>query len=190
MDQDTWSYWIDIWLNYSDLLNAINRIELDFKVKIHFLEPSRLEKLYSKIDKSFFRNRLDFINISLQTSSQRILKLMNRSYNINNILDIILDIRKMNENVRVNTTFMYWFPTETFEEFQDYFRMVKYFDYTDFILYSEKKWLKLTELKKNSIPEIYKKYIYYQKLNKIFPNKIENSYFLKVDIMLMLKYLY
>lgn len=191
MDQDTWSYWLDIWLDFSALLNAINKIEWDFKVKIHYIEPWKLGKFYSKIDTSFFEKRLEFVNITLVTLSQRILKLMNRHYDIRSILDIVLDIRRLNKNIKINTDLVYGFPTETFKEFKEYFHIMKYFDYTTFILYSEKSGLALSQIQKNSPQEVYKKYMYYQKVHKLFPGKIENSYFLKVEkIALIVKLLY
>lgn len=191
LDQDSWSYWIDLWnIDFSDLLNEINKIDMDFKVKLYAVEPSRWKKVYSKIDVSFFENRLDFINLPLQTSSQRILKLMNRHYNIQEIIDIAVELKKINKNLTIETSIIYWFPTETFEEFKDYFRLFKYFDYVEFMLFSEKNQLALSKIKKNSIEEVYTKYKYYLKVQKAFPNKIEESYFSNIDMPLVLKYLY
>ena len=82
---------------------------------------------------------------------------MNRSYDISNIIKIVNEIRELNSEIKVYTEFVYWFPTETFEEFKDYFRIIKYFDYTTFMMYSEKKELNLSKIQKNSPSEIYKK---------------------------------
>ena len=98
IDEDCWSYWIDIWKDFSFLVNEINKIEWNFNVKFYYLEPWNLERNYEKIDKSFWINKVSYIRITLQTTSQRILKLMNRSYNIEKVLSISEELKKLNKN--------------------------------------------------------------------------------------------
>lgn len=139
IDEDSASYGLDRGVDFADLLNEINKIEWDFQMKILYFEPWRLQRLYHKIDKNVWSKITGFA-VPLQTTSQRILKLMNRSYNIGNVLDIVRDIRNHNKDIIINTHFIYWFPTETFEEFKSYFQVMNLFDELRFWYYSDRKW--------------------------------------------------
>ena len=65
---------------------------------------------------------------------------MNRKYDILNVISTVNNIKKLNNNIIITTQFIYWFPTETFEEFKDYFRMINHFDELRFWYYSDRKW--------------------------------------------------
>lgn len=173
IDEDCWSYWVDIWLNVSDLLNKINNIDADFTIKFYYFEPRNLEKYYHLIDKSFFEKRLEYIRVPLQTTSQRILKLMNRSYDIEHVVDILKEIKSINKKVIVESILMYWYPTETFEEFKDYFRLLKYFDCIDFLCYTAKKWTKSYNMPKVSSGEMLKRAKAILSISQRYPGKIE-----------------
>jgi len=190
IDEDVWSYWIDIWSNFANLINVINKIEWDFKVKFYYLEPANLEKYYYLIDKTFFKKRLSYARITLQTTSQRILKLMNRDYNINNVLSIVKNIKNINKDVELGSIIIYWYPTETFEEFKDYFRLLKYFDCTDFLCYAAKEGTKAYFLPKNSYDDVLKKSAYILKIKSIYWNKIDPVIWTLKERKLILKTCY
>lgn len=172
LDEDSASYWLDIWLDFADLLNEINKIDQKFKLKLLYFEPWRLEKLFNKIDDSVWE-RLDYLCIPLQTTSQRILKLMNRHYSISNVIDISQKIKKLNPNLLLVTQFIYGFPSETFEEFKDYFRMLKYFDELRFWYYSERPLTKAASIKwKLSKEEMIKRLVFLWKMKSKFLNRI------------------
>jgi tRNA A37 methylthiotransferase MiaB len=64
---------------------------------------------------------------------------MNRNYDISNIVNIVKKIRNINKNIKITTQFIYAFPTETFDEFKNYFSMLKFFDELWFWYYSDRK---------------------------------------------------
>ena len=139
IDEDSASYGLDIWKNFAQLLNEINAIEWNFRLKIFYFEPGRLERLFHTIDPAIWNRIINFC-VPLQTMSQRILKLMNRSYNIPNVLSITQEIKRINPNIIITTQFIYWFPSETFDEFKTYFQVINYFDEVWFWYYSDRKW--------------------------------------------------
>gem|GEM_PF-5785076 len=65
-----------------------------------------MEKLYEKINPEFWL-KVEHFCIPLQTLSQRILKLMNRNYDIQKVIDISKEIRKINPNISITTQFIY-----------------------------------------------------------------------------------
>lgn len=173
IDEDSASYWLDKWIDFSVLLNEIWKLELDFKLRIFYFEPWRLEKLYEKINPEFWL-KVDHFCIPLQTLSQRILKLMNRNYDIQKVIDISKEIRKINPNISITTQFIYWFPTETFAEFKSYFSIMNDFDEIRFWYYSDRKWTQSISFPwKINKMEMIKRLIFLWKiklknLNKIF----------------------
>lgn len=173
IDEDCWSYGIDIWLDFAFLINTINRIDWDFNIKLYYLEPSCLEKNYAKIEKSFWINRISYVRVTLQTTSPRILKLMNRKYDIERILEISSELRGLNPKIFLWAIVIYWFPTETMEEFKDYFRLLKYYDCIDFLCYAEKQWTKSYNMKKNSYEEILRKSYVILKMKDKYRDKID-----------------
>lgn len=138
IDEDSASYWLDQWVDFAELLNRVNKIEWDFKIVIFYFEPSRLEVLFDKVDTEVWHRIKNFC-VPIQTTSQRIVKLMNRNYNISNVIDRVKKIKKINPNIYITTQVIYWFPTETFEEFKDYFRLLSTFEELWFWYYSDRK---------------------------------------------------
>lgn len=178
IDEDSASYWLDIWLDFADLLNEINKIDWDFKIKIFYFEPGRLEKLYDKIDKNFWDKVRNFC-VPLQTTSQKILKLMNRKYNISNVIDIVDNIKNINNKIVITTQFIYWFPTETFEEFKEYFKMINHFDELWFWYYSDRRWTESVQfLGKIDKKEMVRRLIFLWKVKERYINKVfdKNEY--------------
>lgn len=185
IDEDSASYWLDINKDFADLLNEVNKIEWDFKIKIFYFEPWRLEKLFEKIDKTLWKKIIGFW-VPLQTTSQRILKLMNRNYNIKKVVKIVGNIKKINPKVTIFTQFIYWFPTETFEEFKDYFNMLRNFDILWFYYYSDRLWTKATNFSsKVDKKELSRRMIFLRKvkekyLDRIFDKNLSLSIWLKI----------
>lgn len=172
IDEDSASYGLDIWLDFADLLNEINKIQWDFKIKIFYFEPWRLERLYSKIHKDLWWKITHFC-VPLQTTSQRILKLMNRHYVIEKVTGIVESIKRINRSIKITTQFIYWFPTETFSEFTDYFRMLKYFDELWFWYYSDRKWTKSINFnKKTPKNELSRRMLFLWKIKEKYTNRV------------------
>jgi tRNA-2-methylthio-N6-dimethylallyladenosine synthase len=71
---------------------------------------------------------------------------MNRHYDIDKVVEIVKEIKGLNPKIEISTQFIYGFPTETFEEFKDYFKMLSVFDEIWFWYYSERKGTKSVDI--------------------------------------------
>ena len=56
----------------------------------------------------------------MQSGNDRILKMMNRRYDVQKYTEIVRKIQNEIENVTVTSDFIAGFPSETEEEFQDF----------------------------------------------------------------------
>ena len=69
------------------------------------------------------------LHLPIQSGSNRILKLMNRRYTVENYLEKVDYLKKLVPNIRLTTDIIVGFPTETEEDFKatcDLIEKVKY----------------------------------------------------------------
>jgi tRNA A37 methylthiotransferase MiaB len=135
---DCGSYGMDLGTDLVELMKAL-RVSTDvgFSLNIHYIHPSRLIELYPKMNAEVIKS-LHFMNVPIQSASQRVLQLMNRNYDLESLLGIVDDMRKLNPDLWVQTHFIYGFPTETRKEFEASFLAAKYFSDAIYFRYSER----------------------------------------------------
>lgn len=111
-------------LSFAQLLTEICKLEGDFTLTFMTSHPKDLTD--DVIDTIAREEKIDkYIHLPAQSGNNRILKLMNRSYTREKYLDIIRKIREKIPNCRITSDFIVGFPTETDEEFQDTYNLVK-----------------------------------------------------------------
>ena len=140
LGDDCGSYGLDIGTDLAELLNKINKIKGEYTIDIHYLEPFRLEVLFPKINRAVFK-KIYAIRIPVQSVNQRIIRLMNRRYNINKVFRIIKEIKKISPSIVLRTHIICCYPTETRKEFMSNINCLawKYFDEVKFFCYSDRK---------------------------------------------------
>ena len=115
LSDDCGSYGLDIHTDISVLLNNLINFKQTF-FNINFFEPNKLNKYFDKINKEFWK-KVFFINIPIQSTSSRLIRLMNRDYSIHQIFDIVRRIKIINPHITIATSIMFSVPTETEKEF-------------------------------------------------------------------------
>lgn len=112
-------------LNLSILLDKIFE-KYDVKIALRYLEPKPFLKHFETIKKYCETGQIELIYLPIQSGSNRILKLMNRSYQIDNeFIEKILFLRH-NTNVTFYTNWMVGFNSETELDFQKTIELAKY----------------------------------------------------------------
>jgi threonylcarbamoyladenosine tRNA methylthiotransferase MtaB len=102
--------------DFSDLLLELEEIDGLERIRISSIEITELnEKFLNVLAKS--KKIVDHIHIPLQTGCDRILKLMNRKYDMNYYFDKIEKIRKIRPNIAITTDVIVGFPDETEDDF-------------------------------------------------------------------------
>jgi len=117
---DTGAYGIDIHTNLSNLLEKLFATEGNYKMILVDLNARWLVKDYEELFFVLKKNaeKISKIILPIQSGSNRILRLMKRHYNIDEVKKCILDLQKNIPNLNLETHIMVGFPSETEEDFQ------------------------------------------------------------------------
>ena len=117
--QDVTQYGIDIYNRYAllDLIEELSKLDITW-IRLLYCYPELIDddfiKMVSQNDKV-----CKYLDIPLQHSSDRILKLMNRHVKNADIRALFDNIRNIDEDISLRSTFIVGFPGETEEDFNN-----------------------------------------------------------------------
>jgi threonylcarbamoyladenosine tRNA methylthiotransferase CDKAL1 len=134
---DCGSYGHDIDTNIAELTSNILLGDEKQTIKIYTIFAGLFLKYYPALSPFYFNGRITYTCLPLQSGSRRILKLMNRNYNLNKIKHAVREIKEKNPRTRLFTHFIINFPTETIDDFKLSLDLASLFDYTLFLPYGE-----------------------------------------------------
>ena len=114
--------------DFADLLAACAEVDTSLRIRFTTSHPQDLSEklLYTIADNS---NICKYIHLPVQSGSDRILELMNRTYTIDHYLNLIEKARKIIPGVSFSTDIISGFQTETYEDHiktLDIMRQVRY----------------------------------------------------------------
>ncbi len=147
MGDECGGYGRDIGSSFVELLRGFSRVRGDFEIFISNIEPSRLADMKPYLKSILGKIRISYINLPLQHGNDRMLKLMNRRYRARDIIKLVRLIRKFSPATKIETHFIYGFPSETRKEFLDSITMSRYFDTVSFFIYSKRSGTAAASLK-------------------------------------------
>ena len=101
--------------DFADLLSACAEVDRSFRIRFTTSHPQDLsDKLLYTIAGN--QNICNYIHLPVQSGSDRILKLMNRTYTIDHYIKLIEKARRIIPGVSFSTDIISGFPTETYED--------------------------------------------------------------------------
>ncbi len=101
--------------DFADLLSASAAVDKSMRIRFTTSHPQDLsDKLLYTIAEN--ENLCNYIHLPVQSGSNRILELMNRTYTIEHYLNLIEKAKKIIPGVSFSTDIITGFPTETFED--------------------------------------------------------------------------
>ncbi len=134
-------------MNFSGLLRELDSIEGDFV--INFMTSHPKDCSFELIDTIADSGHISWhLHLPVQSGSDRILKLMNRHYDIAHYMTLVEYARKRIPDIQLTTDIIVGFPGETYEDFTetlDLMRKVKYDSAFTFI-YSKREGTKAAEM--------------------------------------------
>ncbi len=114
--------------DFSDLLKSVAEVDSTIRIRYMTSHPQDMDdKLIETI--AAHKNICKYVHLPVQSGSNRILKLMNRTYTIEHYLDLMGKIKRAMPEASFSTDFIAGFPTETNEDHQmtlDIMKEVRY----------------------------------------------------------------
>jgi tRNA A37 methylthiotransferase MiaB len=136
---DCGCYGVDTRSNIIQLLDVIHETFPDLRLKINYIDPSYFLKYSKEFLRIFQTMTITTTMIPLQSGSQKVLKNMNREYDVNNVLEVIKKIRKISPWTIIYTHFIVGHPGETWNEYRKSLGAARFFDLAMPFKYSNNK---------------------------------------------------
>lgn len=108
----------------SDLIKETAKIESIKRIRFTSSYPTEMTDDLINLFKTESK-LLPFLNMPIQSGSQKVLKDMNRHYSLEEYLDIINKLKQVNKNVQISSDFIVGFPGETDDDFNDTLEIIK-----------------------------------------------------------------
>ncbi len=110
-------------IEFSTLLEEVSKTGIE---RIRFVTSHPWDFTDKMIDTiSKYDNIMPYIHLPVQSGSNKILRLMNRKYTINEYLTLFKKIKTKIKNVSITTDIIVGFPSETDEDFAETLNLVK-----------------------------------------------------------------
>jgi len=136
---DCGCYGVDIGSNLVELIYEINERFPDLSITINYLNPNHLQRYSDEYIKLFKEVNIDVVLTPLQSGSNRIVKNMNRDYDIDKVIKIVGQIRNISPKTLIFSHFIIGYPGESTMDFLKTLSVSKHFDYPMSFIYSDVK---------------------------------------------------
>ncbi|MCD6166066.1 radical SAM protein [bacterium] len=135
ISQDTGAYGIDINMTFPALLKMLLNEDGEYEIGIGNLNPRWLIKYFPELKQLLKTDRIYKVQCTVQSGNDRILKLMNRPYNIDAFKRCVSELHQEFPDLNLNTHFMVGFPSETESEFKDSLQLLDNIPFNSVFIY-------------------------------------------------------
>ena len=119
-------YGKDINTNLVSLFKKIISMDYDFKVRIGMMNPSGIVIYIEKLIEIYKDKKImKFLHIPVQSGSEKVLKDMKRIHTVENFKVAVKKFRNAFPDITIATDIIVGYPTETEEDFQQTYNLVK-----------------------------------------------------------------
>lgn len=136
---DCASYGDDLGTDLVELMTQLFAGEPGFGLKLGYLYPQFLLTKFEGLKRIFETGRIRYVNVPMQSGSQRILDLMNRPYDVPAVKEAIRHLRQAAPQTTFCTHIMINFPTESHQDFLESLALADEFDEVLFLNYSDNR---------------------------------------------------
>ncbi len=134
---DCGSYGLDRGSSLPALLGRLSQAGPDIRCKLYTVFPSLFLRLAAQLEPFFAERRVPYLCLPVQSASRRVLDLMNRQYDPDDLAGVVGRLKALDPDLFVYSHFIFNFPTETWEEFEQSISFSRHFDHSVFIGYGE-----------------------------------------------------
>ena len=153
---DCASFGIDTGKTFFELMNRIHKEFPDLPIDITYINPLFLEKYPDQYLELFKKVKIHSVQISTQSGSDKIIKLMNRKYKIATVLNFVDKIKQISSDTMIWSHFIVGFPGETWGDYFQTLKATGKFHYFNIYPYSPREGTKSAEWKNNNPPFVRK----------------------------------
>ncbi len=116
---DNAAYGRDAKTNLPSLVGKISSLPGDFKVRVGMMNPLLTDRLVDEMVECLKHEKVfKFVHLPVQSGSDRILRLMQRGYTVDDFYDMVSVFRKAIPQLTLSTDMIVGFPSETEAEFE------------------------------------------------------------------------
>jgi len=128
---DVGCYGVDIGTSAIELLSELFAVEGSYKIIIKEFNAQWVVKYFQDLLKIFKENyeKIDYIVVPVQSASNRLLRLMKRPYNIEDVKTYLNIIKTEVPDLQISTHIMVGFPGETEEDFKESLEFIKEYEF-------------------------------------------------------------
>jgi threonylcarbamoyladenosine tRNA methylthiotransferase CDKAL1 len=124
--QDVACYGRDFGAILPDLLDALVKIEGDFRIRIGMMTPNMVADIADELVAVFKNKKIfKFLHLPVQSGDDGVLERMHRCYNIQEFKNIVNAFRTAFSNLTLSTDLICGFPGETREAFENTLKLIR-----------------------------------------------------------------
>lgn len=133
--------------DFATLLKELDKLDGDFRIRFTSSYPTDITDEVIETVKNA-HHICECFHIPMQSGNDRVLKAMNRRYNVSQYRQIVEKIRKNIKDVTITSDFIAGFPSETYEEFLDTIKAIDELelDYSNTAAYSPRPLTKAAKM--------------------------------------------
>ncbi|MDP2939163.1 MAG: radical SAM protein [Candidatus Omnitrophota bacterium] len=139
---DSGTYGEDLNISLAHLLDKLCQKYKECRFALSHLTPNKLKEMLPSLERFIRQDKIWRIYVPVCSGSKRILKLMNRSYDLNDFKYCVTRLRNCNPNLEIKTLFLVGLPSETEKDFLDSLKLAEWLIsnnvVTDCIAYSSR----------------------------------------------------
>lgn len=136
---DCASYGHDLGTDLVQLIERLFAAGPGFKLKLGYVFPQFILENFDRLKPVFETGRIRYINIPVQSGSQRILDLMNRRYSVAGVIKAVRELHHIAPETTFCAHIMVNFPTESHDDFLMSLAVADGFDEVLFLHYSDNR---------------------------------------------------
>jgi tRNA A37 methylthiotransferase MiaB len=135
---DLGDYGNDLGLDFIDLLREMVDVPRPFNLRLRNVNPRWIGARWREFCEVAQGGRITYMQVALQSGSDRILALMSRGHRAGELMDALAQVRRRAPRIILRTQLIAGFPTETDADFEASMAVLKsgLFDYADVFRYT------------------------------------------------------
>jgi len=124
--QDTAAYGLDLGVNLAELVSEIAELEGDFMIRIGMMNPNLALKIIDELIEVYRHPKVyKFLHVPLQSGDNRVLRIMNRPYTIEEFKELVSEFRRKIPEINITTDIIVGHPGEDEKAFENTLKIMK-----------------------------------------------------------------